>query len=339
VADEVRIARREFISLVGGAAAASRFAAAQALELPAIGFLHAATVESYISNAAGFAQGLEDTGLVEAQNLAVEYRFANGRRDQLAMLAADLVRREVAVIAAGGGAAAVAAKGATTSIPIVVVTGADPVGPALLADPKRPDRNITGVTFATRSLMRQGLRYLRELVPAAATVGYLGENPTSLSDFPVAARTTEELKREMLASAAALGWQVAVAEIDGNRDYEKAFATVVERRAAALVIAPSAVFASDADDIISLALRDEIATLSQRRDDVAAGGLMSYGASRAEAWRRTGAYVGQILKGAAPAAMPVIEVDKPELAINLTIAKALGLTVPPALLALAEAIP
>jgi putative ABC transport system substrate-binding protein len=332
----MQIARRDFLSLLGAAAVVPRVAA-QPLELPVIGFLHAATVESYVSNAAPFAKGLAESGFAEAQNLAVEYRFANGGRDRLAMLAADLVDRQAALIVAGGGVAALAAK--ATPVPIVAVTGFSPIALGLAASLDRPGGNVTGATFPTRGLIRLGLAHLRDLVPAARTVGYLGENAqATAAGFPTVARGIEDLKNEMLASAAALGLEVAVAQTGDDRDYEKAFATFVAARVAALVIAPSPVFAGDAEDIIALALRYEIPTLSQHRDDVVAGGLMSCGASRVEAWRRAGVCVGEILKGATPSTMPIARVDTPELAINLTIATAFGLTVPPALLAQAEAI-
>ena len=170
----MNIARRHFLSLLGGAAVAGpRAAAGQPRQLPVIGFLHAASVESYASDAAGFAQGLEEAGFVEAQNLAIDYRFANGRRDRLAALAGELVRRPLAAIVAGGGAAAMAAKTATSSIPIVAVSGTDPVSLGLAASPGRPGGNVTGVTFTTAGLMSKSLSFLRELVPRAKTIGYL----------------------------------------------------------------------------------------------------------------------------------------------------------------------
>jgi putative ABC transport system substrate-binding protein len=219
------------------------------------------------------------------------------------------------------------------------VTGSDPIALGLAATLQRPGANVTGVTVPTRGLIRQGLAHLRHLIPAAKTVGYLGENAQAIaSRFPTVARAIEDLKSEMLASAAALDLEVAVAETGDDRDYEKAFAAFVAARAAAVVIAPSPVFAGDAEDIIALALRYEIPTLSQRRDDVVAGGLISYGASRAEAWRRAGACVGEILKGGTPPTMPIVQLYKPELAINVTFAKVFGVIVPPALLASAELI-
>jgi len=328
------------VSLLGGAAAVlPRAARAQPRQLPVIGFLHAATVESYASDAAaGFVQGLQESGFVEAQNLAVAYRFANGRRDQLTALAADLLRHPVALIVAGGAGASLAARGTTATIPIVFVAGSDPakLGPA--ASSGRLGDNVTGVTFTTTGLMSKRLGIVRELVPRAMAIGYLIEDGRAYASDSPLSRAIEELKNEIRAAAGASGWQVIVAEIGSDRDYETAFAKLVECRADALVVAPSPVFASDADDIIALSLRHEIPTMFERRADVAAAGLISYGASRMEAWRQGGIYVGQILKGTKPAAMPMIQSTRLELIINLTIAKSLNLTIPPSLLAQADAV-
>jgi ABC-type uncharacterized transport system substrate-binding protein len=328
----MRIGRRYFISLLGAAIAAPRPAAAQ--ELPVIGFLNLVAIESYVSNAGGFARGLKERGFAEAQNLAIEYRFANGRFDQLEPLAADLVRLKAAAIVAGGAAAALAAKAATSTIPIVLVSGFDPVGLGLAAGPSRPGGNVTGVTFTTAGLMAKKLALLRELVPGAKTIGYLAEDGGSYAAGSPIARGLGERKREMLAAAGAA--DVIVAEIGTDHDYGAAFDTFVERRAGALVVAPSAVLANDADEIIALAERHKIPAIFERRADVAGGALISYGASRSEAWRQGGICVGQILGGAKPADTPVIKSSKLELTINLATAKLLGLTVPPGLLAQAD---
>jgi putative tryptophan/tyrosine transport system substrate-binding protein len=325
------IARRRFVSLLGSAVLVAPCAASEPQQLPLIGFLHAATAESYAFDAAGFVQGLEQQGLVEAQNLAVDYRFANGRLDQLAMLAADLVSQPVALIVAGGAAAALAASAATATIPIVAVSGFDLAKLGLAAKEERPGGNLTGVTFVTVGLMHRRLDFLRDLVPATRTIGYLAGDAHA-SDAALL-RAIEERRSELRAAAEALGWQIVVGEVGADRDYEAAFVKFGERRADALVIAPSAVFASDADDIIALALRDGIPTMFERRADVAAAGLISYGASRPEAWRQAGAYVGQILRGAKPADMPLVQSTKVELVINQTIAKSLGITISPSLLA------
>jgi len=258
------------------------------------------------------------------------------RFDQLPMLAADLVHRPVTLIAAGGAAAGLAARAATNTIPIVLVSGIDPAGLGLAASPSNPGSNVTGVTFTTAGLMSKKLDLMRELVPRATTVGYLAEDGSAYASGAPLRRAIAERRREMLAAASASGWQVVVAEIGGDRDYEAAFAKFAERRVGALVVAASAVFAADIDDIVTLTLRHEIPTLFDRRADVIAAGMISYGASRTDAWRQGGIYVGRILKGAKPADMPVTQATKLELVINLAIAKSLDLTIPPSLLAQAD---
>jgi putative ABC transport system substrate-binding protein len=329
----MRIARRHFISLLGSAALAlPRAAAAQ--QLPVIGFLHPALVESYAPNAAGFARGLQEGGFAEAQNLAIEYRFANGRLDQLETLAADLVLHSPAVIVAGGAAAAIAAKAATATTPIVLVSGYDPAKLGLAASVSHPGGNVTGVAFATAGLMSKKLGFLRALVPDATTIGYLAEDGRTYAQRSPISRAIVELKSEMLAAAGAS--EVVVAEVGNDHDYGTAFETFVEHRVGALVVAPSEVLANDADEIVALAERNAVPTMFERRTDVVAGGLISYGASRTEAWRQGGSYVAEILKGAKPADMPVVESSKLELTINATTARSLGLTIPPNLRAQAN---
>jgi putative ABC transport system substrate-binding protein len=330
------IARRRFVSLLGSALLVGPRAASQPRQLPLIGFLHAATAESYAFDAAGLAQGLEQQGLVEAQNLAVDYRFANGRLDQLAMLAADLVRQPVAVIIAGGAAAALAARAATATIPIVAVSGFDLAKLGLAAKEDQPGGNVTGVTFITGGLMRKRLDFLRALIPATRTIGYLAWDARGDATDAALLRAIADRRSELRAATEALGWQIVVAEVGADRDYEAAFKKFGERRPDAMVVAPSAVFVSDADDIIALALRDEIPTMFERRADVVAAGVISYGASRPEAWRQAGIYVGQILKGAKPGDMAPVQSAKLELVINQTIAKSLGITISPSLLAQAD---
>src|SRR5260221_624353 len=245
-------------------------------------------------------------------------------------------RRLVALRVAGGAAAGFAAKAASATIPIVLVSGSDVVRLGLAASPSRPGGNVTGVTFTSAGLMSKKLDLLRELVPLATTIGYLAEDGRAYaSDSPLLPAIGKR-KSEILAAAGASGWQVVVAEIGSDRDYEAAFAKFVEHHADALVVVPSAIFASDVDDIVALTLRHEIPTMFERRADVIAAGLISYGASRMDAWRQGGIYVGQILKGAKPADMPVMQSTKLALIINLTIAKSLGLTIQPSLLAQAD---
>jgi putative tryptophan/tyrosine transport system substrate-binding protein len=330
------IGRRQFAGLLGSAILTAPRAVSQPRQLPLIGLLHAATAESYASDAAGFAQGLEEQGFVEAQNLAVDYRFANGQRDRLAMLAADLVRRPVALIVAGGAAAARGARAATATIPIVAVSGFDLARLGLAASLDRPSGNVTGVTFVTAGLMSKRLGFLRELVPGAMTIGYLAEDGRAYASDAALLGAIEERRREIRSAADALGWQIIVAEVGSDRDYEAAFSKFTERRVGALVVGPSAVFASDADDIVALSLRYEIPTMFERRADVIAAGLISYGASRPDAWRQAGIYVGQILKGATPTDMAVLQSGRLELVINETIARSLGLTIPPSLIGQAD---
>jgi putative ABC transport system substrate-binding protein len=332
----MRIGRRHFAGLLGSAILTAPRAVGQPRQLPLIGFLHAATAESYAFDAAGFARGLEEQGFAEAQNLAVDYRFANGDRSRLAILAADIVRRPVALIVAGGAAAARAAQAATAAIPIVAVSGFGLARLGLAASEDRPGGNVTGVTFIAAGLMSKRLGFLRELVPGTTTIGYLAEDRRDYASDAALLDVIEERQREIRTAAAALGWQIIVAEVGSDRDYEAAFAKFAERHADALVVAPSAAFASDADDIVALTLRREIPAMFERRADVEAAGLISYGANRPAAWRQAGIYVGQILKGAKPADMPVMQSGKLELVINETIAKSLSLRMPPNLLAQAD---
>ena len=331
------IGRRAFISLFGGAIVAAPRLASGQQQLTTIGLLHTGSVESYVANVAGFAQGLREAGFVEAQNLAIAYRFANGQPEQLAMLAADLVSRDVALIVAGGGAsAALAAKAATSSIPIVFVLGDDPVGLGLVASLDRPGGNATGATFTTAGLMTRKLALLQNLVPLMSRLGYLAEDPQANRSNREIFRAIGELKTEMQAAADLFGWQVVVAEIGPDRGYESAFTTFAGRPIGGLVVAPSALFANDADAIIEPATIHEIPTIYQGRADVVAGGLMSYGARQPDAWRLCGRYAGQILKGAIPAEMPVVHAPALEFVISRGTAKALDLAVSPALLRLAD---
>jgi len=313
--------RRTFISLLGAAAAWPLAARAQQGAMPVIGFLHVGAANDIPRNLAGFRQGLKETGFVERENLAIEFRWANHQPEGLAELAADLVRRQVAVIAAGGGTiTAVAAKAATATIPIVLAFGSDPVELGLVASLNKPGGNITGVTFITTELVGKRLELLCELVPQAATVAYLRPSPRQSSVV------TEQMANEFLAAARALGRQTLVLQADSDRDFEAAFATLADRRIRALVIASAPLF--DNEKLASLALRYAVPAIYQWREFAEAGGLMSYGASQGDAFRIAGLYVGQILKGAKPADLPFQQSTKLELVINLKTAKALGLTVP-----------
>jgi putative ABC transport system substrate-binding protein len=321
--------RREFFVLAGGTAAWSLSARGQQPEMPVIGFLHVGTADDIPRYLAGFRQGLKETGFVERENLAIEFRWANHQPERLAELAADLVRRKVAVIAVGGGAqTALAAKAATATIPIVLAFGSDPVKLGLAASLNKPGGNITGVTAITTELVGKWLELLCELVPQAATVAYLRPGPRQSSV------QTQQLANDFLAAARTLGRQALVVQADSDRDFEAAFAALADRGIRAMVIATAPLF--DNDKLATLALRHAMPAIYQRREFAEAGGLMSYGASFRDVFRAAGLYVGQILKGAKPADLPFQQSVKVELVINLKTVKALGLTVPPTLLARAD---
>jgi putative tryptophan/tyrosine transport system substrate-binding protein len=321
--------RRAFITLLGGAAAVWPLTArAQQPAKPVIGFLHVAFPGPYTQHLVAFRQGLKQSGYVESQNVAIEYRWANNEQDRLPELAADLVRRQVAlIVAAGGSPSALAAKAATSTIPIVLVFGSDPVRLGLVASLNRPGSNVTGVTFLTTELMAKRLELLRELVPQATTLAYLADLRFVLG---------QEMLRDTLAAAGVLGQQIAVMEARSDRDFEPTFAAFVERQASALIVAASQLFDSNRDQLVALAARHKMPAIYQAREYVLDGGLMSYGANQVDAFRLGGLYVGQILKGEMPANLPVQQATKIELVINLKTAKALGLEVPPTLLARAD---
>ena len=322
--------RREVISLLGGAAVACPLAVrAQQPAMPVIGFLLPGVVSAYTDLLAAFRQGLKESGYVEGRNAAIEYRWANDENDRLPELAADLVRRRVAVIVLSGGPApALAAKAATSTIPIVVVLGTDPVRTGLVASLNRPGGNITGVYFLSRELGPKRLDLVRELVPQATTVAYLAEDQRT--------EAAEETMRDMLAAAGALGRQLAVVEARSDRDFEPAFATFVERRAGALVVSVGPLFNNHRDQLVALAARHKLPAIYYFRQFTLDGGLMSYGASIGEAFRLGGRYVAQILKGVKPADLPLQQSSRFELVINMKTAKTLGLDVPPTLLIRAD---
>jgi putative ABC transport system substrate-binding protein len=288
--------------------------------MPVVGFLNGGTADGYAPMVAAFRQDLSEAGYVEGRNVAIEYRWAGGQYDRLPSLAADLVQQKVTVIAATTTPATLAAKAATSTVPIVFTTGGDPVELGLVASLNRPGRNLTGVTNLNVEVVPKRLELARELFPGATTVALL-VNPAN----PVAATVSKDLQ----AVADTLGVRLHVLHASTEADFEAAFATAVQLRAAALVItAADPVFGSYAAQLGALALRHRVPAIYQYREFAAAGGLMSYGGYTTDTYRLGGVYTGRILKGEKPADLPVVQSTKVELIINLKTAKALGITVP-----------
>lgn len=324
-----RLKRREFIALLGGATAAwPLMAHAQQPAVPAIGFLGPAASAGFASYLQGFHGGLAATGFVEGRNVAVEYRWADNQLDRLPALAAELVNRRVAVIATGSAtAAALAAKAATSTIPIVFAIGADPVKFGLVASMNRPGGNATGVSFLANTLVAKQLQLLQGLLPVSGAIGALVNpgNPNAESDT-VAAQ----------AAAKSLRLTVHIVHTIAERDFDAAFDDLRRVQAAAVLVFPDALFTSVRKRLAELAVRHKLPVLYPDRSYVEAGGLMSYGSSRIDSYREAGIYTGRILRGEKPSDLPVMQASKFELVINLRTTKALGLDLPPTLLALAD---
>jgi len=320
--------RREFITLLGVTVAAWPFIArAQQPAMPVIGFIRNTSANASANLVAAFRRGLTEAGYIEGQNIAVEYRWAENQDERLPGLAADLVRRQCAVIIAGGNGAALAVKAATATIPIVFSTGDDPITLGLVASLRRPEGNVTGIYFYTDVLESKQLDLLRETAPKATVIGVL-VNSTSLASVAQA--------RDAQVAARALGQQIHIVNANSERDIDPAFATLVQHQVGGILVAGNALFTGQRNRLVALAAHHALPVIYYGREFVEAGGLMSYGASMTDAYRQVGNYAGRILKGTKPANLPVQTPTKFELIINLKTAKALGLTVPPTLLTHAD---
>jgi putative tryptophan/tyrosine transport system substrate-binding protein len=322
--------RREFITLIGGAAAAAWPLAARAQQpaMPLIGFLDTRSPDAMTDRLRAFREGLKDSGYVERENVAIEYRWAENQLDRLPELAADLVQRRVAVIAAPTPYPAFAAKAATTTIPIVFIAPEDPVRLGLVASLARPGGNLTGINLFSGELTAKRLEFLREMVPGAARIAVL-VNPAN-------ATTTETTLRDVQSAAGAMGLQIQVLNASTIREINAAFATLVRERPDAVFVGLDVFLNSRRAQLVNLASRHAVQATFSNRDFAEIGGLMSYGTNIADAFRQVGVYAGRILKGAKPADLPVVQSNKFELVINAQTATMLGLTVPEKLLVAAD---
>jgi putative ABC transport system substrate-binding protein len=320
--------RREFIALVGSSAAWPLAARAQQPGMPVIGFLHSASPEPYAPLVNAFRQSLKKAGYVEGQNVAIEYRWAENQIARLPTLATELANRRASVIVAGGSpVAALAAKSATTTIPIVFMNAADPVGIGLVASFNRPGGNITGATLLSAELVAKRLGILRDLLPSVKKIAML-VNPSRPG--------VDAQKAQMQEAAQAIGLALQILNASSERDFDAVFQAVASQQAGALIVAPDALFLSQRIQIADLATRYRIATMFELREFVEAGGLISYGASAVDLYRQGGSLTGQILMGKKPADLPVLQPTKFELTINMKTAGMLGLTISSGLLSIAD---
>ena len=324
-----QLKRREFIAVLGAAVTARPIAArAQQSAMPVVGFLHSGSSEPMASRLSAFRKGLAEAGYVEGQNVAIEFRWAAGQDDRLPDLAADLIRRGVAVIATPGStSAALAAKAATTTIPIVFLVADDPVALGLVASLNRPGSNATGVNFQLVELLTKRLGMLREIAPGSDRFVALVNPNTVYAEVEV---------KDLQANASALGLPIEILRAGTGREIDAAFANLVQKSGGALLVGPDAFFISRRAQIVTLAARHAIPAIYSTRDFAEAGGLMSYGPNLADAYQQTGTYVGRVLKGEKPAVLPVVQPTKFELVLNLNTARAIGLEISAKLLALAD---
>jgi putative ABC transport system substrate-binding protein len=324
-----RLKRREFITLIGGAAAAWPVVVrAQQPAMPAIGFLHSGTPGPYRAALPAFLAGLKESGYIEGQNVAIEYRWAEDQYNRLPAFVTEVIRRDVAVIFAGGGPAVRAAKAATATIPIVFTVGEDPVKTGLVPSLGRPGGNVTGVSLLFVELGAKRLELLRELLPNPEVIALL-VNPTNATE-------AESQVIDARSAASAIGQQLIVFNASTEGEIEQALTTLVQQRVSALMVGSDFFLTTRFSQLVQLAARNAIPAIYPWREATVAGGLMSYGPIRNDSYRQAGAYVGQILKGAKPAELPVLQPTKFELLINLKTAKSLGLAVPIKLLAFAD---
>jgi putative ABC transport system substrate-binding protein len=324
------VRRREFLTLLGGVALTRSIAArAQLSSIPVIGYLSSGSPESDAVRLTGLRRGLSEAGYVEGKNVAIEYRWVENQSDRLPALAADLVQNRVAVIIAPGVASTLAATAATKTIPIVFAVSTDPVQLGFVPSLNRPGGNLTGISAFGREIAAKGLEVLHELLPATALVGFL-ENPSN----PIG----ELQKKSIVAAARAIGVEIQILHASTEDELDAAFASFARTRTGALVVSTDYFFNGRPNQLVALAARYAVPTIYSIREFAMSGGLISYGVGTAEVYRLTGLHAARVLKGEKPGDLPVIQITKIELVINLKTAKALGLTIPPSLLARADEI-
>jgi putative tryptophan/tyrosine transport system substrate-binding protein len=321
--------RREFIGFVGGAAASAwpRGTDAQPARMPVIGYFSGRSSKAEAPLLPAFRKGLAEAGYVSGQNVAIEFRHSDGQDDRLPALAAELVGRNVSVLVATDRPSALAAAAATTTLPVVFLSGRDPVGQGLAASFNRPDRNLTGINVFTVELAPKRLELLREMVPNAAEIAFIVNPRSGVGDFQIS---------ELTAAAAASGQRIVVLNVGAEPDVSAAFETIAKRKVGAVLYSANLFYQVFLDQLVALAARHAVPAMYEWREFVDAGGLMSYSVSRPEAWHQVGLYTGRVLQGIRPADLPIVQSTRFELAINLRTARTLGIAVPPSLVARAD---